>query len=100
MAGVCVVMLGAGCAREPSEWRHPSLPEDEWADSAATCRHWAEAEVDKGFRDGPVIARPDDRYGAGSTLARNVARYEAARDVRALFARCMRHKGFVPVDND
>ncbi len=92
LAGLAAGILAAACT-VPAGWKNPGATEEYQGGSQENCRRWARKEAERQYRDsGSEVGSPV--YGTGSTLKRNMARFEAVRNEKRLYQNCMKRSGY------
>ncbi len=92
LAAFLAVFLAAACAA-PTHWENPGVPRDRWPGDKATCRAQAAAEAERDYvRDYGYRIQDDDTRA--DPLRARMARFDALKQRRNLFARCMRARGY------
>ena len=86
------VVLAAACAA-PTRWENPDLPRDRWAGDKAACRVQAVAGAERDYVRGRGYQAEDYDTRRDSLRAR-MARYDVVKKRDALFAGCMRARGY------
>ncbi len=92
LAALLGVFLAAACAA-PTHWENPGVPRDRWPGDKAACRAQAAAEAERDYvRDRGYRIHDDDTRT--DPLRARMARFDALKQRRNLFARCMRARGY------
>ena len=88
LAVLAAGILAAACT-VPAGWKNPGATEKYQGGGQVNCRHWARKEAERRYREGgSQVGSPV--YGTGSTLKRNMARFEAVRNEKRLYQNCMK----------
>lgn len=82
----------AACAAA-GRWENPDLPEDRWAGDRAACRSYASDKVEREVAFEQAIPGGGAFDSAGS-LESAMASFDAIKRRDALFAACMRSRGY------
>lgn len=92
-------LLTAGCLATKTTWHKPGVTEDQWAIDDAGCRSHARNQAE---RDYAADDRIGERGGVQETAAFNssMRSYDAERNERSLYHRCLERKGYRRVDPD
>jgi hypothetical protein len=91
-----VSVLLASCAGA-SHWRNADVPQGQWTVDEAACQRQATREVEKeAARDQAFFGDPD--LGSPNTLRARLAVYESAKHHKAIFAYCMKIRGYTKVE--
>ena len=90
------VLFTASCA-EPGRWRKPAAGQGDWNRDKAACQSLARKEAERRYRQlGSEVRAPS--YGAGHTLKRDMARFDAKRSQKRLFESCLKSRGNSPAE--
>ena len=90
-----VAVLLAACAGT-FHWRNADVPPAQWATDEAACQRHATREVEKeAARDQSFFGDPN--LGSPNTLQARLAGYESAKHGKAIFAYCMKTRGYTKV---
>ena len=90
------VLFAAPCA-EPGRWRKSSAGQGDWNRDKAACQSLARKEAEKRYRQLASEVRAP-LYGAGHTLKRDMALYDAKRTQKRLFESCLKSRGYSPAE--
>lgn len=93
---VVLAVLAAGVAAActvPAGWQKPGATKEYQGEDQGKCRRWAQKEAERQYRESSSqLGSPV--YGAGATLDRNMARFEAVRNEKRLYQNCMKRLGY------
>lgn len=93
--GFLTVLLLAGCVGKTVEWRHPTLPAEQWSADAAQCRYEAQRMAEEQFfRNEPSETTMSD----DTTVDTMLDRAQLKKMARPLFADCMTELGYVSAE--
>lgn len=90
---VLACLLATACAAAPGGWENPNLDPGRWPLDRAECRSRAEAKAEKEYIRDQDIGQPDQWLDA-------MVRFEAGKRTRALYAHCMKTKGYARAAKD
>ena len=90
--GVLACLLAAACAA-PGRWENPNLAPGRWPLDRAECRSRAEAKAEGEYIRDQDIGQPGQWRDA-------MAKFEAGKRAQALYAHCMKTKGYARAVKD
>ncbi len=92
-------LLTAGCLATKTTWHKPGVSDDQFAIDDAGCRSHARNQAE---RDYVADDRMGERGGVQETAAFNssMRTYDAERNQKSLYHRCLQRKGYRRVDPD
>ena len=90
------VLFAASCA-EPGRWRKSAAGQEDWNQDKAVCQSLAHKETEKRYHQLASEVRAP-LYGAGHTLKRDMALYDAKRNQKRLFESCLKSCGYSPAE--
>ena len=85
--------LAVSACAAPGAWENPNLDPGRWPLDRAECRSRAEAKVEGEFIRDQDIGQPDQ-------WRRAMARFDAGKRAQALYANCMKTKGYARAVKD
>ena len=95
MSLAMALVLTASCTETRGRWENPDRPEETWARDKAACRRAASERAERDF--GLDQQRGTRGYSRTRAYTSSMNRYEAEKQEKTLFERCMTRNGYVRV---
>lgn len=93
LLAVLAAGVAAAACTVPAGWQKPGATKEYQGGGQENCRRWARHEAERQYRESSSqLGSPV--YGSGSTLDRNMARFEAVRNEKRLYQNCMKRLGY------
>ncbi len=88
-----LALMAIACTPVPVHWQKAGADGDQWNRDRALCHSRARKEA--GRRYGEAASEAGSPvYGSGQTLEKSMARYDAQKDQRRLYERCLKARGY------